>query len=341
MEKYREFADVSTGINPFLPVWVNRKSSLHEKFLKLLLLPLVICRMCFIGLTIIFMFFLNGILNFMIFSCIKDFLYQIVQTIYCRLLLFYLGFLYLDEQYANYKKIKIKCKKKKIPFIYEDYGHIYFSNFTSFVDVLYLSFRLNPLFMIVNKNGTLSPINFFDLIKLSLQFSIPEKNGLFKNIVQVYNYAKNKKIRTIVIFPEAMKSNGSCILLWKNEIFLNSEYILRYKCNIITFIYENNFFSMKLNQFYTSPHTVLHPFIHITLLCFNIYNKIKIVWLSEIDISESLKDIKFSNNDEFVHYLRNLMGLMKPIGGTLVNVRGDMLEKFVKYWNSTRKRIYL
>ncbi|SBT80456.1 conserved Plasmodium protein, unknown function [Plasmodium malariae] len=341
MEKYREFSDASTGINPFLPVWVNKKLSLHEKLLKLLLVPLVICRLCFLCLTLIFMFFLNSILWLLIFQCIKEFFYQIIQAIYCRLLLFYLGFIYLDEQYANYKRVKIKCNKQKIPFAYDDYGHIFLSNFTSFVDVLYLAFRLNPLFMIINKNGSLSPVFFFDLIKLSLQFSIPNKKGLFKNIEEVHIYAKNKKIRSIVIFPESMKSNGSCILLWKNEIFTNSEYVLRNKCNIITFIYEINIINKKLNQLYTAPHTVFHPFIHITLLCFNIYNKIKIVWLSEKDISCALKVVELTNNDELVHYLRNLMGQMKPTGGTLVNVKSELLEKFVNYWNMTKKRVYI
>ncbi|CRH01449.1 conserved Plasmodium protein, unknown function [Plasmodium relictum] len=341
MEKYREFSDASTGINPFLPVWVNRKLNFHEKLLKILLLPLVICRLCFICLTLIFMFFLNSMLKLLIFKCVKDFFYQIIQTIYCRLLLFYLGFFYLNEQYANNKRIKIKCNKQKIPFTYDDYGHIFLSNFTSFVDVLYLAFRLNPLFVVINKNGSLSPVCFFDILKISLQFSIPNKLGSFKNIEEVHSYAKNEKIRNVVIFPEAMKSNGSCILLWKNEIFMYSDHILKNKCNLITFIYEINIINEKLNQFYTSPHTVFHPFIHISLLCFNLYNKIKIVWLSEKDISESLKEKEFENNEEFIGNLRSLMGQMKPIGGTLVNVKGDMLEKFVNYWNLTRKKVYL
>ncbi|CAD2100198.1 conserved Plasmodium protein, unknown function [Plasmodium vinckei lentum] len=341
MEKYREFSDASTGINPFLPIWVNKKLSIHERLLKLLLLPLVICRACFICLTIAFMFFLNNLLRFLVFQCIKDFFYQIIQTIYCRLLLFHLGFIYLEEQYANYKRVKIKCTTQQIPFTYDDYGHIFLSNFTSFVDILYLAFRLNPMFVVVNKNGTLSPVFFFDLIKLSLQFSIPNKNGVFKNIEQVHIYAKNKKIHSVVIFPEAMKSNGSCILLWKNEIFLNSENVLKNKCNLITFVYEVNCINKKLNQIYTPPHTVLHPFMHITYLCFNIYNKIKVIWLSEKDIANSIRDMDFSNNDELIHCLRNLMGQMKPTGGALVNVKSDLLEKFVNYWNATQKKKYL
>lgn len=342
MEKYREFADASTGINPFLPVWVNKKLSFQEKLLKLLLFPIVVMRLCFLSLTLIFMFFLNSLLKILIFQCIKDFFYQIIQTIYCRLLLFYLGFLYLDEQYANNKRVKIKCTKQKIPFTYDTYGHIFLSNFTSFVDILYLSFRLNPLFIVINKNGSLSPVCFYDLIKLSLKFSIPNKMGIFKNIEQIHNYARTHKIKNVVIFPEAMKSNGSCILLWKNDIFQNSDFVLRNKCNIITFIYDEiNIINKKLNHFYTSPHTVFHPFIHITFLCFNIYNKIKIVWISEKDISQAIKEQSFKNNDEFVYYLRNIMGQMKPTGGTLVNVKSEMLEKFVNYWNMTRKKAYL
>lgn len=341
MEKYREFADPSTGINPFVPIWVNKKLCFYEKLLKMLLVPLVICRLCFISLTIIFMIFLNTILKLLIFQSFKDFFYQITQAIYCRLLLFYFGFFYLDEQYAYYNRLKIKCTEQKIPFNYDDYGHIFLSNFTSFVDVLYLSCRLNPLFIVINKNGSLSPVCFFDILKLSLQFSISDRTGLFKNIEQVHKYAKSKKIRNVVIFPEAMKSNGSCILLWKNDIFKNSEALLKNKCNLITFIYEINLLNQKLNHIYTSPHTVFHPLIHLTLLCFNIYNKIKIIWLSEKDIAESLKEKNFDNNEEFANYLRNLMGRMKPSGGTLVDVKGDTLEKFVNYWNLTRNSIYL
>ncbi|CAI7722410.1 conserved Plasmodium protein, unknown function [Plasmodium vivax] len=341
MEKYREFADAATGINPFLPVWVNNKLSVHEKLLKFLLFPLVLCRFCFLSLTLIFMIFLNSLVNLFIFQCVKDFFYQIIQGIYCRLLLFYLGFFYMDEEYASHKRVKIKCMKKKIPFSYDDYGHIYLSNFTSFVDILYLAYRLNPLFVIINKNGSLSPVFFFDLIKLSLQFSLPNKKGEFKNLEQVHVFAKNKKIKSVVIFPEGMKSNGSCILLWKNEIFTHSEYVIKNKCNLIAFTYETSLIPKKWSLFYTSPHTVFNPVLHIILLCFNIYNKIKIVWLSEKDIAESLREFDFSHCDELVHYLRSLMGLMKPTGGTLVNVKADLLEKFVKYWNLTRGRAYL
>ncbi|VWU50498.1 conserved protein, unknown function [Hepatocystis sp. ex Piliocolobus tephrosceles] len=341
MEKYREFADAATGINPFVPVWANNKLNIQEKILKFLLLPLVIFRLCFLCLTLIFMIFLNMLINLLIFRILKDFCYQIIQIIYCRILLFYLGFLYLEERYASHKKVEIKCNKKKIPFTYNDYGHIFLSNFTSFVDILYLAFRLNPVFIVINKNGTLSPIFFYDFIKFSFQFSIPNKNGIFKNIQEIHNYAKNKKIHNVVIFPEAMKSNGSCILLWRSEIFNNSEYVLKNKCNIITFTYENNFINKKINLFYSPPHTVYHPFIHIYFLCFNVYNKIKITWLSEKDIEHSLKDNDFATSEEYAEYLRKLMSQMKYNDGTLVNIKADMLEKFVMYWNKTRKKKYL
>lgn len=37
MEKYRRFADSFTGINPFLPVFLNKKKKINETLLKVVM----------------------------------------------------------------------------------------------------------------------------------------------------------------------------------------------------------------------------------------------------------------------------------------------------------------
>ncbi|KMZ78885.1 hypothetical protein PVIIG_00280 [Plasmodium vivax India VII] len=143
MEKYREFADAATGINPFLPVWVNNKLSVHEKLLKFLLFPLVLCRFCFLSLTLIFMIFLNSLVNLFIFQCVKDFFYQIIQGIYCRLLLFYLGFFYMDEEYASHKRVKIKYGTSHMVFTTVDL-HCTYEMVSSILDVPLVVFSHHP-----------------------------------------------------------------------------------------------------------------------------------------------------------------------------------------------------
>lgn len=44
MEKYRQFADETKGVNPFVPVWANHKSAIVFLLLRILLFPLILVK---------------------------------------------------------------------------------------------------------------------------------------------------------------------------------------------------------------------------------------------------------------------------------------------------------
>ena len=63
MEKYRQFADASKGINPFTPHWSQAKSSIVEKITKgvVLLIPFILKLILFI-ISFLYLFLVDLII---------------------------------------------------------------------------------------------------------------------------------------------------------------------------------------------------------------------------------------------------------------------------------------
>ncbi|WWD16971.1 hypothetical protein CI109_101405 [Kwoniella shandongensis] len=243
MEKYSKWRDPATGIQPFLPpvpprtvspifVAILTPFSIFHSLARALLLAVV---------ALIHIVLVEGVC--LIFIPLPP-LYRTISSgltaVTCRLGLALMGYWWITTELVSPKRGKTgvaqisKTGPRK--------GDLIITNWTSYVDVLYLAFRHNPTFLLpvfssdsthtsapttgrhtgtgsANISTTFAqppllgylPISLPALIartgSLSETYSTPPK-GMYKTLRE----ARRKENRLVALFPEGTTSNGRAVL---------------------------------------------------------------------------------------------------------------------------------
>jgi len=117
MEKYSHWRDSGTGIQPFLPLKSPKSNSVVDDilyYLNTFILgpPIAIFRLLCISVIFILFLIQNAILKIIPISSIKWLLGRIIFTSEIRLVLFHLGFIWIDSQKVTLTRGRKHAKKE-------------------------------------------------------------------------------------------------------------------------------------------------------------------------------------------------------------------------------------
>ncbi|WVW84291.1 hypothetical protein I302_106322 [Kwoniella bestiolae CBS 10118] len=258
MEKYSKWRDPGTGIQPFLPIVPPRTVS---PIFVALLGPFSVlhaaARTVLLGvLALLHVILVDGIC--LIFITIPP-IYRLASSAFtaltCRLALGIMGYWWITTDVYSPKRGKNGVSQ--ISQISPRKGDLIITNWTSYVDVLYLAFRHNPTFLLPifssstpttsqsktgRHTGTGSasialssssfqpdligyqPISLISLLgrtgTLPPTYDGPPATRYYKTLKD----ARRKEGRPIVLFPEGTTSNGRAILKFAEGVLDGSDF---------------------------------------------------------------------------------------------------------------------
>ncbi|OII73978.1 uncharacterized protein cubi_02780 [Cryptosporidium ubiquitum] len=204
MEKFRQFADESTGINPYIPVWGQTKTSLIRKILGI---PIFIARTAILSICLIMFVIFSMIIELMYLDHLKIIFYSIFLNGLSRVILLCLGCIWISEDLD--KKVSSTStteKKSKVT------RKVVYVNRQGFCDIFVCSSVLgDPEYLFMEDSGIYLASNSLS----ALLFSIGLRN--MKGITCFSSASKLKSqysLRPLVLFMEEANTNGTCILEW-------------------------------------------------------------------------------------------------------------------------------
>ncbi|XP_026194366.1 uncharacterized protein LOC34621027 [Cyclospora cayetanensis] len=233
------------------------------------------------------------------------------------------------------------------------------SSFTSFVEPLYLQMRLNPIFVGIHADGSLSILSFWGILKYAFSFELAAGCGQFPSLSALLlslegRNAGKKFIPPIVVFPEGQKSNGSCLLLWNSKgldaAALNR---LRGRVTLLGFVYSpeavHSARKGSAEPVYTAPHTVNSPLRHLLLLLVQLRQCMRCIWVPPEDVLTCQQQQQERQQQQLLPLQHQLQPvpeqqqgeleslrciLLRAVPGLVaVNKRGQDLKAFNEYWN--------
>ncbi|KAI9639072.1 uncharacterized protein MKK02DRAFT_39348 [Dioszegia hungarica] len=145
MEKFSQWRDPATGINPFVPVRTS-SSALSTLLLPVGLVLALLRGVLLAGVVLLHVILVEGLCAlFKPVPALYRPLSSLFTAITCRLALGCLGYFWINAETASAKRgaqgvAQAVREPKK--------GDLIVSNWTSYVEVLYLAFRYNPTFLL-------------------------------------------------------------------------------------------------------------------------------------------------------------------------------------------------
>ncbi|EFC40929.1 predicted protein [Naegleria gruberi] len=340
MEKFKKFTDDATGVNPFVPY--RKKNSFRDlttlqkfvlKPLRALISPVpFLIKFLLICIFLIPYFAVQHVSMIIPIGFIKRLLHRYASILCCGCALFTL----LGFSGVKSKQVDLEGKDKKTVPSDIAHGDLIVSNYVSYIDFFYLNFKYSPVFAMAVKskieNGEviygLKPFGFFGALYHTLfgQFSESTDN-LHKDCQPLHEIVRDAKKYSrgpVVVFPEAVTSNGRGVLKFHNYFFDDMEQVLREDKNfqvvIIGFKYTYEEFSpaYHLGNFWQ----------HIYGTLAQVYNTLNV---AEIYLGE--EDRKSLEQNFTLSAIRKLV-LPKVLGIVSVNSSVSERQKFLKEWNS-------
>ncbi|KAK6588374.1 hypothetical protein RS030_6850 [Cryptosporidium xiaoi] len=348
MEKFRQFADESTGINPFIPIWGQSKSSLLKKLTSIQVFAI---RLVFLFPSILMYLFFTLLIEMVYFDHIRVILFSIFVKGISRVILFVMGCVWMEQNMEiapvseNNTNLSEKINGKGGLEIATKSRKVIFSNRQSFTDILvYSSILGDPEYIFVDKSGV-------KLLTNSL-FGMLYSMGFTKNIgvkrLKNGRLDTRYSVRPLVVFMEEANTNGSCILAWNNidKISDTSEVRALLTNNVETSTINYNLGSSIYGPQFTTGNLPLHIVLMLSYITFykiNIKSASKDYIMSRISSNNaslkkgegiSLKDIQKSKSiDSSLALIQDIQG--KISGLPIVKNGIDGATSFIEYWEKT------
>ncbi|KAI5451715.1 hypothetical protein NCC49_001364 [Naganishia albida] len=227
MEKFSKWRDPGTGIQPFLPpVPAQTGASLQLYAYKGVAALASISRCAILALVTVAHVILVGIPEKVLGPGSSWKLTRIPNALLCRFALFLMGYWWIATEVVQVKRVRgtqtVKVDAKP--------GDVIVTNWTGYVDLLYLAFRFNPTFLLPihhsssPSSGTTTPLRAefkgYAAVNLTTALSLTGHTPItFSNTIphtEIYPTIVLARLacdgRPLVVFPEGTTSNARGLL---------------------------------------------------------------------------------------------------------------------------------
>jgi 1-acyl-sn-glycerol-3-phosphate acyltransferase len=335
MEKYRQFADPGTGINPFVPPWSHYKLTIPGRAAKMLLIPAALLRLSVFMVAMVWIALSQLVCQLLPAGIVRRPFQRILQGIGCFVALLGLGVINLSQDVADHRRLKLAAPKKAWgAALAATPGMLVFVNQQSLVDILYLGMKLSPTFVFVASDG--SPVEFSLLGAIARAGARRPPAPLAKpqSLEQIACSAQSWW-QPVVVFPEGARTNGSCVLSWKATTFAGmTSFDKPVGAAVLSMEYSKT-------GAYTPHHTVGTTFRHLFWICMQPYHTLRTVWLPASAVADANKDKPMP---EKIAFLRTLLARMirTDVGGHAVEVEVTAAKHmdFMAFWDASKKKGY-
>jgi len=285
MEKYSKWRDQKSGIHPFIPAKTKISDAGVISYLKWWILGpiLAILRIPFVIIILLWALVMTLVSAIIPIPIAKRFFIRYTQAMGFRVLLFLLGFYWIQTRYVKLGRSTRIPKNSAGSDVKA--GDVIICNHSSYIDVFFLAFRFSPVFTVVPNTWTDQPPkgvvaktrNLFGalwdaIVEPSYSYS-PDNAIPLKQVIQ---QAKAQGA-PVVIFPEGCTSNGktflSCVpVLDGVDIAPSSIHLVGLKYD-----YED----------FSPCYSVGNFLFHFFQMCCQIYNSLEVRYLPTEDIPSS------------------------------------------------------
>ncbi|CAO3564775.1 unnamed protein product [Mortierella alpina] len=223
MEKFSRWRDQGTGIQPFLPpVPANADHSPIQKIFTAILLivkPLTgAIKLVLVGIVALALAILQTLgMILSPLAPIHRVYHRLISAVFLRIILTLLGFFWIKREVVTLRRgrsagaSKTQASNKKAAAS----GELIVCNWSSYIDVLYLAFRYDPVFtQIYHETLTVRQVSLWEALLLSgsyPQLSPPEGVETLP-IVEFVKSMHKKGAGPVVVFPEGTTTNNRAIL---------------------------------------------------------------------------------------------------------------------------------
>lgn len=331
MEKYRQFTDEKTGLNPFTPHWSSYKRGTGFKVMKLLIMgPIFLIRLVLFLIGLLWLFLSDVIIKILFVSFLQDLIGCILIPIGSYLMLFALGVLRVETAMADIRRLKMMRRNQprrpdtpNVKTVHQQVD-VVVCNFQSVVDVLYFGRYGYNSFSFMGGNGELQPpVSLFSALTGAANKVPPTPTSQLGE----YNHKTSVGLKT-VIFAEPHKTNGTCILPFKlpNMRMDNT----RISCAHIKY---------SVDGAYTCHQTTTDSFVkHSFDLMYQFYQSMTVTWVGKDDVAYNSKADK--DDMEYPQQLRLWVARMGVPEMTEVNNYKSNHRDFLDYWVATQGKGY-
>ncbi|KAL7681863.1 putative phospholipid/glycerol acyltransferase [Plasmopara halstedii] len=337
MEKYTRWADLTTGINPFVPQRRRFQSNWTITVLQIasgFIIALARCPM------ILIVFFALALVNLVVsilavIPFLGRLLKRISEWLLCSLLLILFG-VFASEESANTRRLGLVTAKSRsssgstrvAP------GDVLVCNHTSFLEILYLSKRFSPVFVFATNNehdsgGLVHVCGLLEALYRSLAMPVSdERVKATRKIADVVRRASGP----VVVLPEGARSNGKAVLRF---VPLLQNLPVKVRLHLVAFRYEFKHFS--------PCQTVGGAWSHLFWTAFHVYHSMRVIVLSAKDLNlDDVTQMKLSSSKsskkqdsqtlstDQVEKLRLLLAAM--LRTKTVDMGPEDLVTFNNYW---------
>lgn len=334
MEKYRQFADGGTGVNPFVPLWSNYKSALPVRAAKLIvMLPVAVARLCLFSVALLWLALSEFLCMFIPLGIVRYPIYSLLTYVGCAFALLALGVLPIGEALADFRRLRIMPPKVGGQRVFDaQSGTVVLANHQGLTDVLYLGMRLCPTFVFPAADGSPLRVSLLGALRRAgARRSAPAFRSCEDNTLSNHaSWAKGGRRGPIVVFVEGTRTNGSCVLTWKKRTVDGLTYFDKVAGTALVIL------EYSKAGYYTPHHTVGTAFRHVFWLCYQPWHTVSSVWLPASTVGPTLKDKPLPEHPEF---LRSILTKMIP-GAVEVDVPSDKHLDFMAYWDASQSKRY-
>lgn len=332
MEKFRQFADPGTGVNPFVPVWSNYRSPWWGKLLKfLIMLPVGLARLILLIFAFAWLLIASLLCSVIPVGAVRYPLQRCFYFLGCRMALTGLGVLSVNTAAADHRRLKCRPPTTETsPGSDARHGVLICVNYQGFTDVLYYGMKVCPTFVFPASDGSPVAYGLLGALRRACSQELSAPVGKSSSLTDILSAAHAGWNGPVVLFAEGAKTNGSSVLVWKERTFKGLSSLEKPQGTILSSV------EYSKSGAYTPHHTIGGALVHIWLLCYQPWHSLTATWLSAADVSTAVKGKELA---EQVDLARTLVVRMVP-NAVSVDVAAEKHGEFLAYWYNSKSRKY-
>ncbi|TDH70329.1 hypothetical protein CCR75_003993 [Bremia lactucae] len=342
MEKYSRWADLTTGINPFVPQRRRFTSNWPITILQIASGSfLVLLRIPFLAVLVVALVVVNLVVSILAIIPLFGRLFKrIIEWLLCSLLLLVFGVISSEES-ANTRRLGIVAAKARSSqgSTRVGPGDVLICNHTSFLEILYLSKRFSPVFLFATmkkgddgKTGHVCGL----LEALYRSIAMPVNTNCYQSTRTIADVVRRAS-GPVVVFPEGARSNGKAVLSFMPVL---QSLPVKTRVHLVAFRYEFNRFSPSQAAGDAWPHLFWIAFHLYHSMCVTVLNarELHVDDLTPIKVSGNktrMKQDRTTLSLDQVEKLRLLLATM--LRTKTVDLDLEDFRTFNNYWKHVNK----